>query len=416
MNSSRHPASATGADSSAPRRLGRIVAFDGFRGVMILIVVVGHMSLLIPGHGLLLLPGTTVGLDGFFVLSGFLITALLLKEQRGTGSIKLGGFYQRRALRLLPALIGLLLAHALYAYLTDLPGGVERSSLVSVLFYFSNYKLALGHPQLFLGGAPFADGMRHLWSLAVEEQFYLVWPLVVVLFLGGRRSLRTVVIVLVTAIAAITIYRWHGWNGPRSYYGLFVRTDYRADAMLWGALLAHLWVRYREPTRWVRLAAWPAVVFLAYWMAFVPETRPYLYKGGLTLIDFASAILILAVLQGQWVGARVFTWRPIVLLGTVSYGVYLWHLPVYSVVARYGTNWPWPVRVTLALLLTTSFALLSWFLLERPALRQKQRIEPVTTESPPVTLGDATRFSRDARPGATTFRAATNDEPDTSGR
>jgi len=383
--------SPTAAIPDAPRRLGRVPGFDGLRGVGLTVVVIGHMSLLIPGHGLLVLPGATIGLEAFFVLSGFLITALLLKEDRGTGRINLRGFYQRRALRLLPALIALLIAHAVYAYITDLPGNVERSSLVSVLFYFSNYKLALGHPQLFLGGAPFADGMRHLWSLAVEEQFYMVWPLVVILFLGARRQLRTVVIVLVTAIALITAYRWAGWHGARSYYGLFVRTDYRADSMLWGALLAHLWLRNREPKRWVHLAAWPAFLFLAYWTAFVPETRPYLYKGGLTLVDFACAILILALLQGRWSGTHLFTWRPFVLLGTISYGFYLWHLPVFSVMARYGTTWGSPARVTLSLVVTTTLAVLSFFLLERPALRRKQRIEPVTTESAAVAPGGGER-------------------------
>ncbi len=348
---------------------------------MVLIIIICHMSVLMPGHGLLLLPGGTIALDGFFVLSGFLITSLLLKEQGGTGRIRLSGFYQRRALRLLPALMVLLLAHALYAYLTHLPGEVERTSIFSVFFYFANYRLALGHPQLLLGGAPFAAGMNHLWSLSLEEQFYFVWPIVVILVLGICRPLSVAVTVLVALIAGFTVYRWIGWHGPRSYYGLFVRTDYRADAMLWGALVAHLWVRYREPKRWVHWAAWPAVIFLGYWMAFVPETGPYLYKGGLTVIDFACAVLVLAVLQGRWTGGRVFTWRPLVLLGTVSYGVYLWHLPVYAAVARYGASWSWELRVVVSLLLTAAFTLFSWFLIERPALRRKQRIKPVTSES-----------------------------------
>jgi peptidoglycan/LPS O-acetylase OafA/YrhL len=361
-----------------------VSGFDGLRGVGVLVVVVGHMSVLGVGHGLLFLPGGTIALDAFFVLSGFLITTLLLKEQQGTGRIGLGGFYSRRALRLLPALVVLLVIHGIYAYFTHLNGHIERVTLTSVLFYYSNYYLALAHPQSLLGGAPFVGGMKHLWSLAVEEQFYLVWPVVVIVFLGVQRSLKVVVCVLLTIIFAITVYRWVGWHGTASYYGLFVRTDYRADAMLWGALLAHLWVRHREPTRFVHILAWPALFLLAYWMAFVPETEWYLYRGGLTLIDLSCAVLVLALLQERWVGTHVFKWKPFVIVGGVSYGIYIWHFPIYEVVERYGAHWPEMARVVVALAATALATTLSWFLVEKRAMERKQKLRAPTTEDAPA--------------------------------
>ncbi len=359
-----------------PRRLGRVEGFDGLRGLMLIVVVVAHMSVLIPVGRLLVIPGGTVALDSFFVLSGFLITVMLLREQKGTGRVDAPAFYQRRALRLLPALVLLLVVHAIYASLTNLPGGVERSSLTSVIFYYSNYKLASG-PQSIVGGSAFAAGLGHLWSLSVEEQFYLIWPIVVILLLGAKRRLSTVVTVLVSLIAAVAIWRFVSYHGVSSYYPLFVRTDYRADAMLWGALLAHLWIRDREPKRGLHIAAWFAALFMAWCLAFVDELGPFLYKGGFLLIDFSCAVIILAIVQGRWAGQHIFRWKPFVILGTVSYGFYLWHAPVFLAVGRYTPTWPWPARVAVALAITAAFTAISWFGLERWALKWKRKTTPV---------------------------------------
>ena len=161
---------------SGPRALGHIPALDGIRGLGLVLVVATHALLAFGGQHKEALPGGFIGLDAFFVLSGFLITSLLLGEQVRNGRISLRGFYRRRALRLLPALFLLLAVHGFYAIATNLPMNKEITSNLVVLGYVTNWYRATGHVM--------ALGMGHLWSLAVEEQFYFVWPMIIV-----RRSM-----------------------------------------------------------------------------------------------------------------------------------------------------------------------------------------------------------------------------------
>jgi peptidoglycan/LPS O-acetylase OafA/YrhL len=403
------------AGGAPTRRLGHIPAFDGLRGVMLIVVVVAHMYFFIPHQGLLLIPGGTVALDSFFVLSGFLITTLLLREQQGKGKVKAGKFYQRRALRLLPALIFLLIVHWIYSYIVGLSQPLERSSLLSIIFYYANYKSALG-PQSFVGGAPFALGLGHLWSLSVEEQFYFVWPVVVILVLGVKRRLSIVVTVLVAIIAFETVYRWVGYHNIGDFFPLFARTDYRADAMLWGALLAHLWIRDKEPKRYVHIAAWFAAAFM-FWVLFtVQENGPFLYKGGLTLVDLSCFILVLAILQGRWFGTHLFKWKPFVMLGTVSYGVYLWHVPVFIAVWTHTKGWDWPPQVALALAITAFFTAISWFLLEKRALQWKARSKVVSDDAVPSTSSEPAASTAPApEPAPVPPASATATAPATNG-
>jgi peptidoglycan/LPS O-acetylase OafA/YrhL len=367
-------AAAAGSEPARPpiRHLGQVKGFDGLRGVAVIIVVVSHMSVFLPIPHLLVVPGGVVSLDSFFVLSGFLITCLLLKEQNAKGRVDRFAFYRRRALRLLPALLLLLVAHAIYAYFVGLPEGLERTSLLSIAFYVSNWQLA-SHTNYF--GGTIAEGLNHMWSLSFEEQFYLVWPWVVIFFLGIRTKLRTVVIVMLTIIFAITVHRWMMYHGPNSWYAPFVRTDTRADSILWGALVAHLWVRGKEPRRYLRLATWVAAAWLLFCLAYAQIEPPFLYRGGLVSIDVACCVILLAILDGNWAGNRLFELKPFILLGTISYGLYLFHLPVFFGVRRYGSHLNNVERVIVAVGLTFAITLASWFLLERPALAWKSRLE-----------------------------------------
>ena len=383
VSSSSHPqgesgdatgASKAGSEPAPPpiRHLGQVKGFDGLRGVAVIIVVVSHMSVFLPIPHLLVVPGGVVSLDSFFVLSGFLITCLLLKEQNTKGRVNRSAFYRRRALRLLPALLLLLVAHAIYAYYVGLPEGLERTSLLSVAFYVSNWQLA-SHTNYF--GGTIAEGLQHMWSLSFEEQFYLVWPWVVIFLLGIRTRLRTVVIVMLTIIFAITVHRWIMYHGPNSWYAPFVRTDTRADSILWGALVAHLWVRGKEPRRYLRVATWVAAAWLLFCLGYAQLEQPFLYRGGLVSIDVACCVILLAILDGNWAGNRLFELKPFILLGTISYGLYLFHLPIFFGVRRYGSHLNDVERVVVALGLTFAFTLASWFLLERPALAWKTRLE-----------------------------------------
>lgn len=361
------------------RRLGKVPGFDGLRGIAVIIVLVSHMEVILPIPTLLVVPGGTVSLDSFFVLSGFLITALLLREQSLSGRVDRFAFYKRRALRLLPALVAVLIGQAIFAFLSGVAFHEEYTSVLSVLFYYSNWKLAFNSTAF---GGHIAPGLQHMWSLSFEEQFYLLWPWVTIVFLTVNRRLRHVVAVLLALIAVVAVHRALMYHGVASWYPDFVRTDTRADSILIGCLLAHLWVRRREPTTGVRLAAWVSAAFLLVCLPLANLTGPFLYRGGLVAIDVACALLILGILEGGWAGRRFFELKPLVVIGTVSYGLYLWHLPVYFAVAYYGRAWPDVVRLIVAVGATVALTTLSWRFLERPALRWKARFDRANRKVP----------------------------------
>jgi peptidoglycan/LPS O-acetylase OafA/YrhL len=243
-------------------------------------------------------------------------------------------------------------------------------------------------------GGHIAPGLQHLWSLSLEEQFYLVWPWVTIFVLNIRSKLRDVTIILVSLIVLIAVHRGLSYHGPNSWYGDFIRTDTRADGILIGALLAHWWMRGREPKRFVRPAAWVALIFLLICLPEVDTTKPFLFRGGLVLIDLACAIVLLALVQGKWGPRRFFSFPPFVVLGTVSYGLYLWHLLVFFTVAYYGRGWSEVTRVAVAVAGTLLMTTLSWILLERPALEWKDRLEGRT---PTPRVGWRSLLSNDAR-------------------
>jgi peptidoglycan/LPS O-acetylase OafA/YrhL len=351
------------------RRLSFVPAFDGVRGFAVLCVVALHVRLVDPG--LDWLPdGGGLGVDIFFVLSGFLITALLLREQDASGRVSFGGFYTRRALRLLPALVVLLAAQLVYAISVNTPPAIERSSLLAVLFYYWNWKIIVSFPAI-------APGLAHLWSLSVEEQFYLLWPAVVVCFLGVRRRLSTVVIVIGVAMAAVVIARIviarHTLEAV-TYY----RTDLRADALLAGALAAHVWVRTTLPRRFLVPAAWLSLLFVVGCIVGTSHESKFLFNGGFTVFAFAVAIMLLAILDTRWPVRQVLSNRPLRAVGRVSYGLYLWHWFIFVVVARSLDDWPPLMRLVVALSASALATVGSWYLVERPFLRMKRRARPLS--------------------------------------
>ena len=149
----------------------------------------------------------------------------------------------------------------------------------------------------------------------------------------------------------------------------------RADAILWGALVAHLWVRRKEPTRGLAFTAWIAAACLLAILPFGGIAGPFLYRGGLVVIDIACAVVVLAVIDGTWKGRWLFELKPFVALGVVSYGFYLWHFPVFFGVRHFDAHWPYAVRIAVATALTVALTLLSWVLIERPMIQWKDRLE-----------------------------------------
>ncbi len=375
----------TSTTADAPNQLAYQPALDGLRALAVAAVVVFHLD----QSGL---TGGFLGVDTFFVLSGFLITTLLVMEWRrhadtgvhgmgahgmgagGIGTIAFATFWARRARRLLPALILMMIAVAIYAGFevprTEL--GRLRGDGIAGLFYVANWRFVFSgqsYFDLFSAPSPF----RHLWSLAIEEQFYLVWPLVTLVSLRlGRGRLR--VLALVAALGTVTSIAlmaglFKADDPSRAYYG----TDTHAHTILIGVLLALILVDVspaaltavrRRVSHGMGLAAL-AVILVAF--ASAHDASSWLYHGGSPAFALAVAVLIASImLTPRGIVGRALGYKPFVALGVISYGVYLWHWPVivYATESRVGIS-----GLGLAafrIVLTLGFAVTSYLLVERP--------------------------------------------------
>ncbi len=349
-------------------------AFDGLRGVAVLAVLAAHLGqFLVPDLHPWPLQGGFLGVDLFFVLSGFLITGLLLAELERTGRIGMRRFYVRRVTRLVPALVGLLAAHWVYALVQGFVLVPERRTTLYALTFTSNW-------QSTWGTRPAIDvplDMSHLWSLGVEGQFYLVWPVLFWLLYRFARSTRALVGGLVGAIAVVAVVRaleYGAWEQPALVY---TRFDARADALLVGALLAVLAARGLLPSQGTRrMLAAAGGLGLAVAVGWTTPSTEVLYWGGFTLVAIGGAAILAATLERQGRLARALAWPPIRSIGLASYSIYLWHLPVYfwsvRVVPDAGIG-----RIALAWAVTGVAATISYRLLERPYMRRRGRLGPV---------------------------------------
>ena len=315
------------------------------------------------------LRGGYLGVDLFFVLSGFLITSLLLAEWGETGRIDLFEFWARRARRLLPALF--VVIGAIAAFAATRPDGVAldalRGDALATLGYVANWhSIVAGHGYWELFAAP--SLLAHTWSLAIEEQLYVVWPLLVVAALRfGRRGVLVLAVVLgVASSVAMAVIHGAGDDTTRVYFG----TDTRASSVLAGAALAAV-VAMRGPLcarRSVAAAGYVAAIGLGVAWFTVPGTADRLYEGGFLLFGLAGVALIAAAMQPGAL-ASVLSFAPLRRLGEISYGVYLWHWPVFVVLTpdRTGVH-GWPLLV-LELAVTLAISVASYRLIEWPIRR-----------------------------------------------
>ena len=291
---------------------------DGLRALAVLGVMAYHEPNLEMAGGFL-------GVDLFFVLSGFLITGLLLDEHRRSGTVSLRSFWNRRARRLLPALAALLLAVLVVTSLIgdvaqrhDLPGG-----LLSAVFYVSNWNL-IAHHQSYFDQFSSLSPLRHLWSLAIEEQFYVIWPLVVIACLSRSRKL----LIGVTAFAAVTsiglmVFLLGSGDPSRSYYG----TDTRAFSLLIGALGALFAWHLRPSGRKTLFAGIFGLVALGGAFLFIHDSDRWMYRGGFVVFALvALGVIILA--SGNTVVSKAMSHPVLRKIGFLSYALYLWHWPI----------------------------------------------------------------------------------------
>ena len=389
-----HPG--TTPDPDAPRRgegLGYLPSLDGIRALAVLGVILYHA-------GIGWLPAGFLGVDTFFVLSGFLITTLLLQEVRHTATIRLVSFWARRARRLLPALLAMVALCAVFVWFVAAKGSYPtfRADAVGTMFYVANWHFIAEHANYFAATSP-PSPLTHTWSLAIEEQFYVLWPLVLLGLTRLGRGVRTVAWLCALGAVASTIWMAVRFEQGASITRLYYGTDTHAQCVLVGAGLAAL-LAHRSATRtaaglvptgrsalglggdlgWVastkrsrRALTWlglGGVALGAVLWSQVSFYKGFLYDGGFLLMALSAAAVIASVVMHQrGILARALSISPLVFLGRISYGLYLWHFPlfIWLTPARTGLHG----NALLALRLAAAFgvSVASFYLLERPIRR-----------------------------------------------
>ncbi|MDD7465585.1 MAG: acyltransferase family protein [Actinomycetaceae bacterium] len=356
-------------------------AIDGVRTLAVLAVILYHMNVT-------WIPGGLLGVGVFFTLSGFLITGNLMRSWNAHGNLGLSTFWLRRLRRLMPAvIIVVLVIWALTPWLAPAKWETYKFAGLTAIFYVNNWA------TIFYGDSYFdqfaLSPFEHMWSLSVEEQFYLFWPLILLLFLVIARG-RKVVVIALTSILAVASFAWMsiafhlGFNLTRIYEG----TDTRAGALLVGALLA-LAMSSKDPAHGggasehglinslirttnriiadtLGIIGGSVIVVL---MIVTPDSSPFLYDAGIALLSLASAALLYGVSNQKTLVAAVFGWRPFAWIGERSYAIYLWHMPLVAFMREPLSLLPLWLATVLVTVAAIVLASISWVLVEDPIRR-----------------------------------------------
>ncbi len=345
---------------------------DGLRAIAVLVVMAYH-------GGVTGLRGGFLGVDIFFVLSGYLITTLLLVEFSSTQTIALLAFWARRARRLLPALgvllLGVLLYSAIVAEADRL--GTIRGDAISSITYLANWRFVFSN-QSYFSQFVTPSPLRHVWSLAIEEQFYFIWPLVMIGLLKLRVRLAPMALIFSAAALGSTILMAilfsAGSDSSRVYYG----TDTRAQALLVGATLAVGLLHLRSQTTrrissavWVRAGVGGAAILILM-LILVRDRASWMYYGGYLVAALATAAVIAASIQpSRNVIRAALSPKPLRWIGTISYGLYLWHWPVFLTLTSSRTGLSGLALLVLRLAITFTIAAASFYFIELP-IRQRR--------------------------------------------
>ena len=352
---------------SEPRHpLGYLPGIDGLRAVAVSAVFLFHAGVL---------DGGFIGVDVFFVISGFLITALALAEIERDGHLRLGAFWARRARRLLPALM--LVCAAVLVYSVAEGGAALRRAgrdITTTMLYVANWA-QIGDGRDYFASYDAPPLLQHAWSLAVEEQFYLAWPLVLTLVVFAARGSRTMVrpvvgaVALAAAVGSVAIAFWlraQGASLSRLYFGTDTRAVGIAVGSVAGCLVDPERVSAVKSPGWLDVAGVGGSVALVALMLRIDGSEQWLYGLGFLAIAVAS-LAVMTASMGRGRVAALLSARPLVAFGRVSYGFYLWHWPVIVVLDGERTGLSGPLLGALWLSVTAALTVGSWLVVERRA-------------------------------------------------
>jgi peptidoglycan/LPS O-acetylase OafA/YrhL len=388
-----------------------VPALDGLRAIAVSGVMLYHGGAPLVGGGFL-------GVNVFFVLSGFLITSLLLGEWAKRLTIRLGQFWTRRARRLLPALLLMLVGVAVYAKVFATPGEFANLRLdsLSTLFYVANWHFIFAGADYFSQTAQ-PSPVSHMWSLAIEEQFYIVWPpvVLVMLHLGRRlrpsRRLWPVFVVAVVGAVASAVDMRLSYYGGASITRLYEGTDTRSQDILVGATLASgmaIWAqhrralpegtgrtRYRIPKPWfgpsikpiaaweitppyarvaLQVLGWSLLAAGVYLWSQLTGSSAFLFEGGFLLFALGVATVIFCAITAQTASLSRALGNPVFrYVGKISYGIYLWHFPLFALLSASRMHLYGLPLLTVRIAVTLVVATASFYLVEEPIRRGRMR-------------------------------------------
>ena len=349
------------------RPIGYIPSLDGMRAIAVALVIAYHL-------GYSGVAGGYIGVEVFFVLSGWLVCALLMNEQQRTGGIALAGFWVRRARRLLPGMAVVVAGTVLVASVVDPRGLAElRTQAVGAITYHLNWRLIVDQ-QSYFEAAEGPSALEHLWSLSIEEQFYLFFPLLATFVLASRTRVSAVRLVLLFALVS-TVLRWvvftPGADPSRVYFG----TDTRLSGLLLGVALGLFWTpnrlrphASRRFTLTMDLVALAGALVVAWYAFGLDEHRTAAFRGGFTAVQLATlAVLAVAVYPAPTMTACLLSTDPLRWVGQRSYGIYLIHWPVIVFLSDAPGEQPEsPIGVAVEIALVLGLAALSYRYVEQP--------------------------------------------------
>ena len=341
---------------------GHIPGLDGLRALSVLIVVIAHMGFenIVPGG---------FGVTVFFFISGFLITRLLLAESESKGKVKLGKFYMRRIVRLYPALLFMLYITSCF-YIIFKFGSPAPMEIAAGVGYFTNIFQVVSR----IGGElPFMP-WTHLWSLAVEEHFYLGFPILVVIFRKNWRNLARVLIGVIIGAALWRTYIAFGTSLPAADYN-YMMTDARIDSLAWGCLLSVILHISDDGHIWKRFVGWlPTMLgFTGLAASFLIRDESFRYTLRFSVQGISIFLLILNLYYWRMLGFAfsILDWKPLAYIGTISYALYLWHVPIIDLMVRgFGDNL---VSKSLAVVISFGLAVFSYNLVEKPFIKLRRK-------------------------------------------